>query len=318
MPPRNRRTNLHNPKRNRLLRMTLQSMTGFARAQGRADCGTASGEWIWELRSVNGKGLDMRLRLPPGFEGLEPEVRKRIAAHFARGNVQATLQFARDESQSVPVVNAIALEAILDAVEKLRARLGSPPPAAEAILTMRGVMEPGDETVAPEDAEQRDRALLSGLDEACAALAAQRRAEGKSAVAALCSHVDAIEALVSKIEADPSRTLAAIAERLKAHLAPLIDDPSLDPQRLHQEAALLAMKADLSEEIDRLKAHVAAARELLAGDGPAGRKLDFLSQEFNRECNTICSKSNAASVTAAGLEMKALIDRFREQVQNVE
>lgn len=299
--------------------MALQSMTGFARMQGATQCGSASGKWIWEIRSVNARSLDMRLRLPPGFESLEPEIRKKLSGCFARGNLQVTLNFEPDAGQSVPVVNEAALEAVLIAVERLRARIGAPSPAAESLLSIRGVLETGEEAANPSELEERDVELLIGLDTAIAELSAAREAEGAGIRSALLSHVDEISRLVSRIEADPSRTPEAIRSRLASQLAPILDLSSdIDPQRLHQEAALLAAKADISEEIDRLRVHVEAATKMLGADGPVGRKLDFLAQEFNRECNTICSKSNAASVTSAGLEMKLAIDRFREQVQNLE
>ena len=299
--------------------MTLQSMTGFARTEGRAECGAASGKWVWELRSVNSKGLEIRFRLPPGREGGESEYRRSIGARLTRGNVQASLHFERDAGASVPVVNQVALDAVLAAIARIGRELGSPPPAAEAILQIRGVMEPGEGEIGQEEIDTRNGAVLKGLEEASAALALVRASEGAAIANVLLGQVGAIACLVERIEADPSRSAEAIRERLRAQLAVLLSEPSaLDPQRLHQEAAILATKADLREEIDRLHAHVDAARALLKGPGPAGRKLDFLAQEFNRECNTICSKSNAASVTACGLEMKVLIDQFREQVQNIE
>jgi uncharacterized protein (TIGR00255 family) len=299
--------------------MTLQSMTGFGRSQGRAHAGSASGAFVWELRSVNGKGIDVRLKLPPGFENLEGEARRVLTARFSRGNIQAGLQFERDAGAGVPVVNEAALQAVLAAIGRVNAATGGPPPRAETILQIKGVLETGEAVASEEETESRNNAVLGGLENACAQLEAARIAEGKAVALALLRQVETISALVAGVEADPSRSPAAIAERLHQQLSALLPENSgLDPQRLHQEAALLATKADLREEIDRLNAHVAAAGTLLRGKGPAGRKLDFLAQEFNRECNTICSKSNAASVTAIGLEMKVVIDQFREQVQNIE
>jgi uncharacterized protein (TIGR00255 family) len=296
-----------------------QSMTGFARAQGHADCGEASGKWAWEIRSVNGRSLEIRLRLPPGLEALEPSCRKAISAAMARGNIHASLTFERDTSFAVPVVNQAALEAVLSAIEMLRKRTGSPPPAAEAVLNLRGVLEYGEQEADTGQTGCRDAAVMAGLDVVLAELAQARRAEGNAVVAILAEHVDQIVALAAQIRADPSRAPDAIRVRIADQLAPLLESASaLDPQRLHLEAAILATKADISEELDRLAAHVDAARSMLRAPGPAGRKLDFLAQEFNRECNTICSKSNSANVTAAGLEMKAVIDRLREQVQNLE
>ena len=294
-------------------------MTGFARSEGRAECGPASGKWVWELRSVNSKGLEVRFRLPPGFEGAENDYRKLVSAHLVRGNVQASLQFERDAGASVPVINEAALEAVLAAIARIGRQLGSPPPSAEAILQIRGVMEAGEGELAPADLEARNAAVVQGLESAAKALVQARASEGAAVALVLAGQVRTIAALVERVEADPSRSPEAIRERLLAQLNQLLAEPTaLDPQRLHQEAAILATKSDLREEIDRLHAHVAAAMTLIEGEGPAGRKLDFLAQEFNRECNTICSKSNAASVTACGLEMKVVIDQFREQVQNIE
>jgi uncharacterized protein (TIGR00255 family) len=299
--------------------LTLQSMTGFARSQGRAECGAASGKWVWELRSVNSKGLDIRFRLPPGFDAAENDFRRRINGRIGRGSIQASLQFERDEGDAGPSINEAALESVLEAIERIGKRLGSPPPAAEAILQIRGVLETGETLADLGETELRSRLVAEGLEAALEDLCRARKGEGHAIATVLGGHVEAIARLVEMIEVDRSRSPAAIRERLQGQLALILDDMSrIDPQRLHQEAAILATKADLREEIDRLRTHVAAARQLLASSGPAGRKLDFLSQEFNRECNTICSKSNAASVTALGLEMKILIDQFREQVQNIE
>jgi uncharacterized protein (TIGR00255 family) len=294
-------------------------MTGFGRSQGRAECGAASGKWVWELRSVNSKGLEVRFRLPPGFDAVENDVRRLIGTRIARGNVQASLQFERDQGAAVPTINETALEAVIDAIARIGSRLGSPPPSAEAILQIRGVLETGETLADSDQTELRNRIVCAGLETALEELSRARMTEGKAIAGVIGGHVEAIARLVAMIETDPSRSPTAIRERLQGQIALILDDSSrIDPQRLHQEAAILATKADLREELDRLNTHVTAARQLLAGGGPAGRKLDFLSQEFNRECNTICSKSNAASVTALGLEMKVVIDQFREQVQNLE
>ena len=300
--------------------MALQSMTGFSRAQGSVSL-PQGGEahWVWEIRSVNGKGLDFRLRLPPGLESIENDCRKLAAGAFSRGNLQASLQYDKRNSTALPVVNEAALAAILTHVERLRIELGSLPPAAETILSMKGVLEIAETGESEEAVEIRNAALLAGLDQALRELVVMRSSEGRAIAQVLVGHVAEIARLTAAVEVDPSRQPAAIRERLAQQLALILDaDSRLDPQRLHQEAAILATKADLREEIDRLKAHVDAANLLLKSPGPSGRKLDFLAQEFNRECNTICSKSSAASVTALGLEMKVVIDQFREQVQNLE
>jgi uncharacterized protein (TIGR00255 family) len=294
-------------------------MTGFARAQGHAECGDASGKWVWEIRSVNGRSLEMRLRLPPGMEAIEPACRKAITNAISRGNIQASLAFERDASQPVPIINQAALEAVLAAIEVLRDRIGSGPPAAENVLNLRGVLEYGEPEADSEQVARRDAAVLAGLDSVLTGLIETRQSEGRAIVVMLEEHVDQIDSFAARIRSDPSRAPEAIRKRIAEQLAPLLEDTSdLDPQRLHLEAALLATKADISEELDRLGAHVEATRAILRAPGPAGRKLDFLAQEFNRECNTICSKSNSANVTAAGLEMKLVIDRLREQVQNLE
>ena len=275
--------------------------------------------WVWEIRSVNGKGLDFRLRLPPGLEMVENDCRKLVGNAFSRGNLQASLQYDKRNSTALPVVNEAALAAILMHVERLRAELGSLPPAAETVLSMKGVLEIAETGESEEAIALRNQTLLDGLADALNGLKSMREAEGRAVATVLLGHVGEIERLVQAVEADPSRQPAMIRERLSQQLAQILDsDNRLDPQRLHQEAAILATKADLREEIDGLKAHVEAASLLLKSPGPSGRKLDFLAQEFNRECNTICSKSNAASVTALGLEMKVVIDQFREQVQNLE
>jgi len=296
--------------------MTLQSMTGFARHEGQI----GRYRFAWELRSVNGKGLDVRLRLPPGLEDLETEVKALVATRLSRGNLQVALSLTSSENRMEAVVNRDALEAVL----ALRDQLGptvvsSAPLSLDTLLSIRGLV---DLREAEDDAEllsTRRKLLLDGLEAAVAALADMRAREGLALKTVLLGHVAEIERLALAIEADPSRSTEEIARRLSTQLATLLASaPVLDKDRLYAEAALMATKADLREEIDRLKAHVAAARSLLGEGGPVGRKLDFLSQEFNRESNTICSKSNAAAVTAAGIELKVVIDQFREQVQNLE
>ncbi|MFC5760642.1 MULTISPECIES: YicC/YloC family endoribonuclease [unclassified Rhizobium] len=295
--------------------MALQSMTGFARREGTS----GRWRWTWELRSVNGKGLDLRLRLPPGLERLETDVRRIAGENFSRGNLQATLALTTGESQMEAVLNQDAFAAVLAMRDRLEGLIDPAPLRLDTLLSIRGLVdfrEPQDseETVAARDAD-----ILSGLAAALSDLRAMREQEGAALARVLLGHVATIEALTGTIEADPSRSPQEIAARLSAQVALLMEGAgALDRDRLHAEAALLATKADLREEIDRLKAHVAAARDLVAKGGPVGRKLDFLAQEFNRESNTICSKSNASAVTAAGIELKVVIDQFREQVQNLE
>ncbi|MEN3146597.1 YicC/YloC family endoribonuclease [Neorhizobium sp. IRAMC:178] len=295
--------------------MTLQSMTGFARSEGTS----GRNRYAWELRSVNGKGLDMRLRLPPGLERLEPDVRRLISEKFSRGNLQATLTLTVAETKVEAVLNRDALAAVL----ALRAELGDlvdpSPLRLDTLMGIRGLVDIREAEEDEETVAARDAAILASLDEAIGHLQRMREGEGTALAVVLRSQVARIGELTGIVEADPSRTPEEIARKLSFQLAALLQEaPTLDRDRLHAEAALLATKADLREEIDRLKAHVAAAGELIAKGGPVGRRLDFLAQEFNRESNTICSKSNSAAVTSAGIELKVVIDQFREQVQNLE
>ncbi|MBB4955873.1 uncharacterized protein (TIGR00255 family) [Agrobacterium vitis] len=296
--------------------MPLQSMTGFARNEG----SYGRYRWAWELRSVNGKGLDIRLRLPQGMEGLESEIKAVIGQHLSRGNLQVALSLSVSDNRMEAVVNEDALSAVL----ALRAQLGpgviaDGPLSLDALLSIRGLVDFREREDDADVLEARHAAIMASLREAVAALADMRAREGDALQAVLLSHVQKIEQLTLAVESDPSRSTEDIARKLESQIAALIlSAPSLDKDRLYAEAVLLATKADLREEIDRLKAHVNAARLLLAEGVPVGRKLDFLAQEFNRESNTICSKSNAAAVTAAGIELKVVIDQFREQVQNLE
>ncbi|WP_440982571.1 YicC/YloC family endoribonuclease [Shinella sumterensis] len=295
--------------------MTLQSMTGFARVEGTS----GRTRWAWELRSVNGKGLDRRPRLPPGREALEADVRRLAGEAFARGNLQIGLTTSVSEAQVEAVVNEGALAAVLALRDRLAGTIDPAPLKLDTLLSVRGIVDFREAEESEAETQARDGDIRAGLAEAIRRLADMRRKEGTALADVLLGQVARIEALTAAVEADPSRSVAAIAERLATQVATLMQGATaLDRDRLHQEVALLATKADLREEIDRLKSHVRAARELIAEGGPIGRKLDFLAQEFNRESNTICSKSNAAAVTAAGIELKVVIDQFREQVQNLE
>lgn len=295
--------------------MTLQSMTGFSRVEGTS----GRTRWAWELRSVNGKGLDLRLRLPPGLEALEADVRRLSGEAFSRGNLQIGLATSVSEAQVEAVVNQGALAAVLALRDQLAGTIDPAPLKLDTLLSVRGIVDFREAEESETERATRDADIRTGLAEAIRRLTDMRRKEGDALAEVLLGQVARIETLTATVEADPSRSVSAIAERLSAQVAVLMQGTTaLDRDRLHQEAALLATKADLREEIDRLKAHVRAARELIAEGGPIGRKLDFLAQEFNRESNTICSKSNAAAVTAAGIELKVVIDQFREQVQNLE
>ncbi|RUX46478.1 MAG: YicC family protein [Mesorhizobium sp.] len=296
--------------------MNLQSMTGFARAVAEYDGNSIA----WEVKSVNGKSIEVRLRLPQGFERLEPAVRQTIQKRFSRGNFQATLTVGRAAGHQVqPVVNEAFLKDLAGLAKRLQEQFGVAPATADGLLALRGVLDI-PETIETEEARAAlDGAILASLETVLTGLEMARQGEGAALRLLLAGHIDAIEALTLKAEADPSREPAAIRDRIAEQVRLLMDaSANLDASRLHQEAAFLATKADIREEIDRLKTHVASARVLLANGGAIGRKLDFLAQEFNRESNTLCSKSNAAAVTAIGLELKAVVDQFREQVQNLE
>jgi uncharacterized protein (TIGR00255 family) len=295
--------------------MTLQSMTGFARSEGVS----GRSRFVWELRSVNGKGLDVRLRLPQGLERLEADVRRLAGERLSRGNVQASLSIAQDETKMEAVVNRDALDAVLALRVQLGDAIDPAPLRLDTLLSIRGLVDIREQEDDEAALAERDAAILAGLDAALANLQRMRETEGAALKSALNVHLARIAELTWVIEADPSRTPEEIARKLSLQLDQLLQEKSgFDRDRLYSEAALLATRADLREEIDRLKAHVAAVGELLDKGGPVGRKLDFLAQEFNRESNTICSKSTSSAVTAAGIELKVVIDQFREQVQNLE
>jgi len=291
-------------------------MTGFARSV--ADHRGVS--IAWEVKSVNGKSVELRLRLPAGFERLEQAVRQAIQKRFSRGNFQATLTVSRSAATQVqPVVNEAFLKDVAGLAQRLQEQFGVSAASADGLLSLRGVLDLPEQAESEEERAALDTALLAAFEDAIAGLEAARMAEGEALKRLLLGHVEAIEALTLKAEADPSREPSVIRQRLADQVRLLLEaSATLDESRLHMEAAFLATKADIREEIDRLKTHVASARSLLGSGGASGRKLDFLAQEFNRESNTLCSKSNAASVTAIGLELKAVVDQFREQVQNLE
>ena len=293
-------------------------MTGFGGAAGSAGMWTVS----LDIRSVNGRGLDMRLRAPDWIDGLEAELRKKVQAAVSRGSVTLSVRVSREEGQAASTINAEGLRAVLAALAEIEnaaadAGLSLSPTSAADIATMRGVMDTGDE--ARLDTKSLARAIQSLADEAIAAFDADRAREGAALAAILSGQIDEVVRLTGLAsEALGDRTEAQRAA-LARNLARLLDASDLpDEQRLQQELALIAVKSDVTEEIDRLAAHVAAARDLLASNGPVGRKLDFLMQEFNREANTLCSKAGSSALTAIGLDLKTVIDQMREQVQNVE
>jgi uncharacterized protein (TIGR00255 family) len=295
----------------------LTSMTGFASLSGAAE----GLSWTWEARSVNGRGLDLRLRLPEGLEVLDPPLRAAAGRLLARGSVTVALRFARGARAGLPRLNPDALEAAVGAALAIGDAaslkgLDLAPMTAADFLAVRGVFE----TDAP--APEEEAGLLAGLageiDALLAALAAARAEEGAALAGVLAAQVDRIEELTAAARATADARAARSGELLRARLEAVLATVPVDEARLAQELAVIAVRADVTEEIDRLAAHVAAARELIGSDGPVGRKLDFLMQEFNREANTLCSKAGSSELTAIGLEMKVAIDQMREQVQNVE
>jgi uncharacterized protein (TIGR00255 family) len=295
--------------------MSLLSMTGFAALPGRH----SALSWVWELKSVNGKSLDVRLRLPPGFEALEGPIREMARQSLRRGSVQATLQLSTGAAASSIRINETALEAALQLAESLRVRLNAPAPTVEGILALPGIIVTGADALQPSEMEARNKAIATSFQEALVQLEKSRATEGGQLGTILAAQLVRIRELTEAARLCPARAPEAQRRRLEDALARILGSASgFDEQRLHQEAVLMAARADVQEEIDRLFAHVDSATILLTSGEPAGRKLDFLSQEFNREANTLCSKSSDKELTAIGLELKSVIDQFREQVQNIE
>ncbi len=295
--------------------MTLSSMTGFARREFEV----GQDRFAWEIKSVNARNLELRLRLPNGMDFLEPEIRKAVRDHLTRGSVFLNLNQEKSSGQAAVRVNAEALAAIVEAARRLvETETFVRPPDAAALLSIRGVLEDGTAERDEEALEDLRRRVLDAAGECLSALSETRAEEGRRLGEALDAHLKAIEEQIGRADELMADAQDILRERIAEQVAALVGESTLDPDRLHQEAVLLASKQDIREEIDRLKAHCAASRELLDGGGPVGRRLDFLAQEFNREANTLCSKAFDRRITAIGLEMKATIEQFREQVQNLE
>lgn len=296
--------------------MTVSSMTGFARASGRDD----RFSWTWEVRSVNARGLDVRCRVPGGFEAVDQAARAECARRFERGNVSLSLNVERIESGPSPYrVNRPLLDQVLALRDDLSGRIADAPPTLEGLLAIRGMLEPVEEEEDGEAQVAREAAVIATAREAIAALAEMRRGEGEQLAGVLSGHLDELAELTRAA----GETAAVQPDAIQARLRALIDellgaDRPLPEERLAQEAAILVGKADIREELDRLRMHVESAREMLAAGGAVGRRLDFLCQELNREANTLCSKSADIELTRIGLAMKAGIERLREQVQNAE
>jgi uncharacterized protein (TIGR00255 family) len=290
-------------------------MTAFARADGEQ----GNVRWHWEVRSVNGRGLDLRLKLPPGLEGLEPRVREAVTKRLSRGNVGITLTVKREEGVSQIRLNEDLLRQVRTIAEQVRAVVGGSGATVDTLLGIKGVLEIVEASESEEEAERRAQAMLKTLQTALGNLTDARASEGERLRTILLDGLVEIERLVKVVSQSPARSPEAIQQRIREQVARITESTStLDETRLHQEAVMLATRADVEEELQRLGAHLAAARELLDTDEPVGRRLDFLSQEFNRETNTLCSKSNDTEITRQGLQLKALIEQMREQVQNIE
>jgi uncharacterized protein (TIGR00255 family) len=295
--------------------MALSSMTGFARSHG--VCGSYT--WAWEIKSVNGKGLDLRLRMPPGWDAIDAPVRVRLSEVLARGSVQANLTIERSGAVPTVRINTEVLDAVLAALKQLRSRVEAAPPSLDGLLALKGVMEVSETEESEEERLNAETFVTTGFADAVGALSEMRRQEGAVLGNLLSARLSEIAALAERADKSPGRQPGAIRARLAEQIATLLEQSErFDPDRLHQEAILIATKADVREELDRLAAHVTQARNLIGQGGPVGRRLDFLAQELNREANTLCAKANDVELTNIGLELKAAVEQFREQVQNVE
>jgi uncharacterized protein (TIGR00255 family) len=295
--------------------MALSSMTGFARSHG------TSGPYAfeWELKSVNAKGFDLRMRLPPGWDEIEAPARKRATEVLSRGTVYANLNVKRAGALSTVRVNEEVLAGLVKIAGQLAGRIDAVAPSIDGLLAIKGVIE----VVEPESDEEEDKAaklaVAMAFDEALTALVEMRKREGVTLGEILSQRMNEIESLAKQAEAAPGRRPEAIKARLAEQIAALLESSDrFDSDRLNQEALLIAAKADIREELDRIASHISQAREMIGKGGAVGRRLDFLAQEFNREVNTCCSKSNDLELTNTGLAMKNVVEQFREQVQNLE
>lgn len=295
--------------------MPISSMTGFSRGSAARD----GFHWQWEVKSVNGKALDVRCRMPAGFEALEQDLRAAVAESFKRGNFQISLTVSGAVQEETVRLNDRVLDQLVAAGERLRNKIGGEALRADVLLSLRGVLE----VSTPEEDEvaiaQRNAAMLDSFAATLKALVNARREEGERLQAIIMGQIDRIAELAAAARGNPARSVEAVRARLAEQVARLMETGSgFDPDRLHQEAVMLATRSDIQEELDRLDSHVAAARALLASSDSVGRKFDFLAQEFNREANTLCSKAADNTMTTIGLDLKTVIDQLREQIQNIE
>jgi len=295
--------------------MALSSMTGFARGHGVA----GAYAWSWEIKSVNAKGLDVRFRLPPGWDAVEGPVRARATEKLSRGTVYGNLTVERKGVAPTVKVNEPVLNAVLTTIQNLTGKVDAAAPTLDGILALKGVIEVTEEDEREEDRRAAEKAVIAGFEAALGALVAMREEEGLTLGRLLSTRLEEIAALSARAEAAPGRKPEAIKARLAEQVATLLSaSQRFDSDRLHQEAIMLATKADIREELDRLASHVAQAQKLIADGGPIGRRLDFLAQELNRESNTLTAKANDVELTNIGLQLKGVVEQFREQVQNLE
>lgn len=295
--------------------MALSSMTGFARSHG------SNGPYTfeWELKSVNAKGLDFRMRLPPGWDDIEPLVRKRATEKLSRGTVYANLSVKRSGEAASIRINEDVLASILNVASDLAKRTGGAPPSVDGLLAIKGVIEIVEPESNEAELQAAKAAVIASFEQALKSLVEMRRCEGVALGQILSQRMDDVEQLALRAEAAPGRKPDAIRARLNEQIATLLAaSERFDTERITQEALMMATKADIREELDRIASHIAQTRGLLVEGGAVGRRLDFLSQEFNREVNTCCSKSNDLELTNTGLAMKNAVEQFREQVQNLE
>jgi uncharacterized protein (TIGR00255 family) len=295
--------------------MALSSMTGFARGHGV----TGAYAWSWEIKSVNAKGLDVRLRLPPGWDAVEVPARKRASEELSRGTVYANLTVERKGVAPAVKINEQVLAAVISTLKTLEGKVEAAPATLDGILSLKGVIEVADEDEREDDRRAAETAITKGFDKALSDLTAMRREEGTTLGHVLSARLKEIAALAARAEKAPGRKAEAVKARLAEQVATLLSaSQRFDSDRLHQEAIMLAAKADIREELDRLASHVAQAQKLLSEGGAVGRRLDFLAQELHRESNTLTAKSNDVELTNIGLELKTVVEQFREQVQNLE
>jgi len=289
-------------------------MTGFARAEGEH----GAQRWVWEIKSVNGRGLDLKLRVPAGFEAIEPQARLAAAQRFKRGSLQASLTLARDGAAAAPLrIDHVLIAALIEAGESYAGRVEKP--RWDGLLAIRGVVQSEESGILDEEARAAlHAAVLQSFETALDALAEARRGEGRMLAATLEEAAARLDALIAAARVSAGAAPAAMAERIRQRLDALSPEIKLDPARVAQEAAVAASKADVQEELDRLAAHAVELRLLLTKPEPAGRRLDFLGQELTREANTLCAKSADLELTRIGLDMKAVVDQIKEQAANVE